>query len=275
MPFTASHAVVALPFLRTPLIPGAIAVGAMAPDLPLFVRQVVPSYATTHDLSAIAITLVLALALFVLWRVVLRPASAHLLPGFIGERLPGAWQQSTGMTLRETFVGSPSTSTARATTVHLLMLVLSLALGILSHVAWDSFTHEGRQDYAWLEAAWGPLPAYKWLQHASSVLGLATLAIWGVLWLRRRQRVKRPLAVSRAVRLLWVLALPAALAIAAVGGFVVYGPLTQEWTLAHLAYRVLPPACAVWAAITVALCLVVVMRIRPTVTRAGLPNHAG
>ena len=38
MPFTPSHAVVALPFVRTPLVPAAIAVGAMAPDLPLFVR---------------------------------------------------------------------------------------------------------------------------------------------------------------------------------------------------------------------------------------------
>ena len=40
MPFTPSHAVVALPFLRTPLVPAAIAVGAMTPDLPLFVRGI-------------------------------------------------------------------------------------------------------------------------------------------------------------------------------------------------------------------------------------------
>ena len=39
MPLTPSHAVVALPFVRTPLLPAAIAVGAMAPDLPLFLRD--------------------------------------------------------------------------------------------------------------------------------------------------------------------------------------------------------------------------------------------
>ena len=33
MPFTPSHAVVALPFIRSPLVPAAIAVGAMTPDL--------------------------------------------------------------------------------------------------------------------------------------------------------------------------------------------------------------------------------------------------
>lgn len=41
MPFTPSHAIVALPFVRSPLAPAAVAVGAMAPDLPLFTRGAV------------------------------------------------------------------------------------------------------------------------------------------------------------------------------------------------------------------------------------------
>ncbi|MGB4135992.1 MAG: DUF4184 family protein, partial [Microbacterium sp.] len=49
MPFTPSHAIVALPFVRSPLVPAAIAVGAMTPDLPLFLRGVGPSYGFTHD----------------------------------------------------------------------------------------------------------------------------------------------------------------------------------------------------------------------------------
>ncbi|WP_262927685.1 DUF4184 family protein [Microbacterium sp. NIBRBAC000506063] len=48
MPFTPSHAVVALPFVRTPLLPAAIAVGAMAPDLPLFLRGTPLTYQVTH-----------------------------------------------------------------------------------------------------------------------------------------------------------------------------------------------------------------------------------
>ncbi|MGF3053405.1 DUF4184 family protein [Microbacterium sp. YY-03] len=261
MPFTASHAVVALPFLRTPLIPAAIAVGAMAPDLPLFVRQVVPSYSTTHDLTAIALTTVIALALFLLWRCLLRPAAAHLLPGFIGERLPEAWQQSTGATLRETFVGSRgATSGVARVTVTTLTLLLSLALGIVSHVVWDSFTHEGRLASAWLAADWGPLPAFKWLQHGSSLLGLIILAIWGIRWLRRHERVAVAERLPGWVRTWWIIALPVCLIAATVWGFITYGPLTADWTIAHLAYRVLPPACAVWAVLTVGLCVVAVAR---------------
>jgi hypothetical protein len=51
MPFTVSHAVVALPFVRTPLLPAAIAIGAMTPDLPLFVRGTPVSYQLTHTNS--------------------------------------------------------------------------------------------------------------------------------------------------------------------------------------------------------------------------------
>jgi hypothetical protein len=40
-------------------------------------------------------------------------------------------------------------------------------------------------------------------------------------------------------------------------GLTAFGPLDGEFTVAHLAYRVLPPACAVWGALTVALCIVV------------------
>ncbi|GAA2537352.1 DUF4184 family protein [Microbacterium mitrae] len=263
MPFTVSHAVVALPFLRTPLIPGAIAIGAMAPDLPLFVRQVVPSYSTTHNLEAIAITLVLALLLFVLWRLVLRPAAAHLVPGAIAERLPQDWQQSTRQTLRESFVRPRTHATVGGTTVQVAVALASLALGIVSHVVWDSFTHEGRQDYAWLAADWGPLPAFKWLQHGSSLISLVVLAVWGVWWLSRRERVPVASRLRPAVRIVWLSALPVFLIAATVWGFVQYGPLTDEWTLAHLAYRVLPPACAVWALLTLVLCVVAVVRRAP------------
>ncbi len=250
----------------------------MTPDLPLFVRQVIPSYSTTHDLTAIALTLGIALALFLLWRCVLRPAAAHLLPAFIGERLPSSWQQSTGATLRETFTKTRRGDSARVvrsasgngvvsgTFVQVAVLLASLAIGIVSHVVWDSFTHEGRQDYAWLDAAWGPLPAFKWLQHGSSVLGLVILAIWGALWLARRRRVPVVGRLPRWVSICWIAALPVCLIAATVWGFVVYGPLTTEWTPAHLAYRVLPPACAVWALLTVALCVGVAARPARNIT---------
>ncbi|VXB68272.1 Cell wall anchor protein [Microbacterium sp. 8M] len=252
MPFTPSHAVVALPFLRTPLVPAAIAVGAMTPDLPLFTRGLVVDYAVTHDLRWLPVTVLLALALLLTWRILLRPATRMLAPRHLGSRLPEEWDRGARAALRETF-GTPART---------LLLVVALALGVLSHILWDAFTHEGRAGLSLipaLEAHWGPLRGYKWLQHGSSIAGLVVLAIAGALWLRRR----RPGAVDPAplgLRAAWWLSLPAALVVAVVIGLAVYGPLTADFTAQHLAYRTLPAACGVWALLT--LVLVVVLRIR-------------
>lgn len=252
MPFTASHAVVALPFLRTPLAPAAIAVGAMTPDLPLFTRGLIVDYAVTHDLRWLPVTVLLALGLLLIWRILLRPGTRMLAPRYLGARLPEEWDRGARSAMRETF-GTP---------VRTLLLVVALAVGVLSHILWDAFTHEGRAGLSLIPALyeqWGPLPGYKWLQHGSSILGLAVLAIAGALWLRRR----RPAAIDPApfgLRAAWWLSLPAALVIAVVIGLAVYGPLTADFTAQHLAYRALPAACGVWALLT--LVLVIVLRIR-------------
>lgn len=265
MPFTPSHAVVALPFLRTPLIPAAIAVGAMAPDLPLFVRGMLPSYARTHDFAWLPVTTLVALALLLLWRCVLRPVSRELAPRVLGERLPGEWDQGAAATLRTTFgipaPGSESPNTRErgvsrfATT---LLLLISLALGVATHIVWDLFTHEGRAGaelFPVLAEFWGPLAGYKWLQHASSVAGLLILAIWAALWFHKQPCIQRKRALPQWVRVCWWLSLPVLLVGAWVWGMLVFGPFTEEWTVQHLAYRVLPPASAIFGCITFALCL--------------------
>ena len=65
----------------------------------------------------------------------------------------------------------------------------------------------------------------------------------------------------------WWASLPVILAAAWGFGLLAYGPLTATWTAQHLAYRVLPPACAVWGVVTIALCVVVIAR-RSRVRRA-------
>jgi hypothetical protein len=257
MPFTPSHAVVALPFLRTPLVPAAIAVGSMAPDLPLFLRGMPLHYGLTHSLAWLPLTVTVAVLLLLVWRCVLRPAVRELSPRWLAERLPAEWDSGAAPSLRETFAiaGAP----ARASWRGVLILLVSLALGILTHIVWDLFTHEGRwgvQVVPALAEQWGPLTGFKWLQHGSSVIGLAVLAAWAVLWLqRRRPEPGTSRLLPDAVRWVWWLALPVILLGAWSVGVVAYGPLTAEWTFAHLAYRVLPPACAVWGLVTVILAL--------------------
>ncbi len=103
MPFTPSHAVVALPFVRTPLVPAAVAVGAMTPDLPLFVGRIGVSYGMTHAWSWMPTTVAIALALLLVWRCVLRPAARELAPDWLAARLPSSWDGGAVSALRETF----------------------------------------------------------------------------------------------------------------------------------------------------------------------------
>ena len=266
MPFTPSHAVVALPFIRTPLVPAAIAVGAMAPDLPLFVRFSPLGYGRTHDLAWLPATVLLALALLLAWRCVLRPAARELSPRWLAGRLPAEWDRGAAGSLRDTLgvrtVRAPGRPQRRSVSWRAVaLLVVSLALGVVSHIAWDLFTHEGRGGvdlFPALAEQWGPLAGYKWLQHGSSVVGLAILAVSAVLWLRRRRvEASVPCLLPSWARWTWWLSLPVILTVAWVIGLAVYGPLDAEFTIQHLAYRVLPQACAVWGLVTVVLAVVV------------------
>jgi len=257
MPFTPSHAIVALPFIRTPLVPAAIAIGAMTPDLPLFLRGVGLNYSFTHTLGNIVWTALVAFVLFLVWRLVLRPAVPELVPSAIARRLPSEWHE-TGNRAIGRAVGKGE---RRA---YPILLAVSLLLGVASHIAWDLFTHEGRggvQLLPVLDEMWGPLRGFKWLQHGSSLIGLAVIGAWTLAWLRKRSpRGDFTQRLPRAARIAWWASLPIVLLGAWITGLAAFGPLTAEFTVQHLAYRVLPPACAIWGLLTLALCLVLAVR---------------
>lgn len=259
MPFTPSHAVVALPFLRTPLVPAAIAIGAMTPDLPLFVRGIGLGYGFTHTFGNVLWTALIAFVLFLIWRVLLRPAVGQLAPAWIASRLPAEWDVGGARAAAEA-------AGAGAARSYPLLLGLSLVLGVLSHIVWDLFTHEGRAGVdalPVLDEMWGPLPGYKWLQHGSSALGLMIIGVWAVVWLSRRAPHPRsPRVTPGWVRVTWWISLPVMLLAAWIMGYVALGPFTEQFTFQHLAYRVLPPACALWGAATLLLCIVLSLRAR-------------
>ncbi|MDA0182520.1 DUF4184 family protein [Solirubrobacter phytolaccae] len=166
MPFTLAHPAAVLPLLRGPLIGPALVAGAIAPDLPYFLTSLdIPVSAqswyepflngtTSHSLDGVlAVDLPAALALLVVWLVV-RPALAAMLPAVFGSAAP----------VRPRAVG---------------WVVVSLALGIATHLAWDELT--------WLRV----------VQHASTVLGLAVVAVH--LWRRRTGAIDRRLLVCAGV----------------------------------------------------------------------------
>lgn len=269
MPFTPSHAVVALPFVRTPLIPAAIAVGAMTPDLPLFIRTGLPLYGITHSAWALPATVAVALVLLLVWRCVLRPAAGELSPRWIAARLPDDWSTVPRDSLRATFADHRGRITGSSWAI----LLVSLLIGVVSHIVWDLFTHEGRWGVALFPAladAWGPMLGYKWLQHGSSVVGLLIIGMWATVWLGRRPARSVERMLPSAVRAVWWLSLPVVLVAAWAVGLATYGPLTPEWTIQHLAYRVLPVAVGGWGAATLVLAAVVtLMSSRPAGSRGS------
>ena len=275
MPFTPSHAVVALPFLRTPLVPAAIAVGAMTPDLPLFVRVLPIHYETTHAFVWLPLTIGIALALLLVWRCVLRPATRELSPRWLARRLPADWDSGAGGALREAFGGAPG---RRPSWGAAALLVVSLAIGIASHIVWDLFTHEARWGSTVIPALgeeWGPLPGYRWLQYGSSVIGLTIIGIWMLVWIVRRQPGPEETRLMPSwLRWAWWISLPVALLAAWAWGLAVFGPFDDEFTIQHLAYRVLPPTCAIWGVATVALCLGVQVRRHRSARRRLLASSA-
>lgn len=171
MPFTPSHALAVLPLATGRpgrlLVPAALVIGSWIPDLPYFVPPHRGS-AWTHAASGpFTVDLVLGLAAFTLWELGMRRPLTDLAPGFLRGRLPIA----TALSPRRWIAAA-----------------VSVVLGALTHVVWDTFTHHDRWGtihVAALTSSVGPLPLYKWFQFGSGVLGLAGLALWLVLWTRR------------------------------------------------------------------------------------------
>ena len=172
MPFTPSHLAAALPFVRTPLIPAAVAIGTMTPDL-FYYLPVAIDRETAHSwLGVVTVDLAFGIALVLLWRFFLREPVIDFMPQWVRARMtPSEWM-SAGRLRWPRLV---------------LVLVASLLVGSATHVLWDALTHDGAFVHLLpvLYEQVGPLRVFKWLQHTSSLLGAVALVLFIRWWYRR------------------------------------------------------------------------------------------
>lgn len=175
MPFTPAHIAAVLPLRkRWNLIWSALIVGSIAPDLEYFITL----GPHTHRLHAfpgvIYLTIPTAFAfLWILQKFMKQPVLEFLPSGIEARMDPEPFR----------FVGGR----------RFALIVLSLAIGIATHLAWDSFTHENTMvtEHLSVEHARVPLPVvgpkqmYKVLQYVSSVAGLAIVAAFFAVWYAR------------------------------------------------------------------------------------------
>jgi len=175
MPFTASHVAAVLPFARTPLIPSALVVGSLVPDLPVLFQ--LPFYANTHSVWGVFVTnAAVGFGLLVVWYLLLAEPLYAMSPSILRQRLP---VPDPGSVLR-------ATDWPR----RLLLTYASLVIGAATHVTWDAFTHPyrwGSQHIDWLATAHGPMLGTSWAQYGSTVLGAFVIAVWLILWWRRTE----------------------------------------------------------------------------------------
>ncbi|GGO65698.1 DUF4184 family protein [Nonomuraea cavernae] len=166
MPFTPAHIAAVLPLasssrIRRLVDPWALAIGAMVPDLPIFL-PFLPDYSDWHAWRGVlTIDLLSVLVLLALFHLVLRDPLISLLPPSLAGRaatLLPSWRR-----------------------VRPLPIVAGALIGAASHVLWDSFTHStGPAEWGeWLSySVFGVIRLFRLLQYGSSVVGLALVVWW-------------------------------------------------------------------------------------------------
>ncbi len=158
MPFTLAHPIAIIPVWyasRRHLDLTALCIGAIVPDLAHFIPAIPPGGHTWRGLIMIDLPWAILL-LFIVIGVIARPFIA-LLPPYLASCLP-----------RPTM---PAVPTA----------ILSIIIGVLSHIVWDSFTHSNGwfvTRYDFLRSPVGKRPLYELLQHGCGVAGLIAIALW-------------------------------------------------------------------------------------------------
>ncbi|MEU3346695.1 DUF4184 family protein [Streptomyces sp. NPDC006700] len=184
MPFTLSHAAAVLPAIRGDgtgrgrLVPSVLVAGSFAPDLIYYTAGFVPGAmefgAVTHSFPGVfTLDVLFAWLLVGVWLLLREPLVALL---------PRARQ---GRAAALTRCGTPWT---RPRPASVPWWYASAALGALTHVVWDAFTHHdrwGMRLFPVLGRELAGAPVYWYLQYGSSAVAAVVIAGFLVHALRR------------------------------------------------------------------------------------------
>jgi hypothetical protein len=172
MPFTFAHPAIILPFSRLQSFHvslSALVIGSMTPDFEYFVRlKLYGRYGHSWP-GVFILDLPLALVLFFLLHAVVKKPVIDHLPLYFRRRF---------QSLRDfDFISY--------TKKHFAMLMLCLLAGILSHLAWDSFTHANSiptKTFSLLRihvfSGSLEMPVFRVLQHVSTAVGLTVIGVF-------------------------------------------------------------------------------------------------
>jgi hypothetical protein len=176
MPFTFAHPAAAIPFTHWGLVLSALVIGSMAPDL-MYFFCLSTRCQFGHTLTGLIIFCI-PVGLVALWvfHTGLKYPLLSLFPISHQKRL---------LPIANQFRFFPWQ--------RLLLIVLSLFIGALTHVIWDSFTHSDRWGVQQLpilnttviETTYGSIKGYKILQYISTLAGATLLLYFYWRWLKQ------------------------------------------------------------------------------------------
>jgi uncharacterized protein DUF4184 len=167
MPSPIAHPAAAIPFTRVGLAFSALVAGSLSPDFGYFMpwdefyMYTIPGL-FLFDLP-VGLILLLLFHLFVKWPVL------SLLPVGLQRRL---YKHAQGFSF--------------ATPKRFLLVILSVLVGSITHIIWDSFTHIYGwvvENFAFLSTRISGTPLYEYLQELGTLVGISLLVYWFFRWL--------------------------------------------------------------------------------------------
>ncbi|MFF4059393.1 DUF4184 family protein [Streptomyces sp. NPDC001668] len=242
MPFTLSHAAAVLPAVRPDgtgrgrLVPAVLVAGSFSPDMTYYAASVASGAmefgTVTHSLPGVlTIDVLIAWGMVGLWLLLREPLVA-LLP----RRRQGRPATLLGC-------GTPR---ARVRTSLAVRWYASAALGALTHIVWDAFTHHDRWGvrlFPVLDREMAGSPLYWYLQYGGSALAALVIAVFCLYALRRTPAAARPRGVpALSVRDRWW-------AVAVIGGCMTVGAVQRAsrwwayWGSTAKPWELIPTLC--------------------------------
>ncbi|TRX39497.1 DUF4184 family protein [Flavobacterium restrictum] len=167
MPFTFSHPAIILPFLKEKKLSATgLIIGSLCPDFEYFIRMKVQSDCSHTFLGLFFFNLPVGLLFALVFHQIIKKPFIENLPLFFQNKL----------TLLK------STKWMDYLKTNFLNVLLSILIGAISHVLWDSFTHKSGYFVAqipFLRLQINSIPLYKIMQHLSSLIGMIFILYYG------------------------------------------------------------------------------------------------
>ena len=179
MPFTLAHPAAVIPLARTRLPASALVAGSLVPDFLYFIPGHIDHNFGHTSVGLVLFCIPVGLITLVLFHHVMKMPLLDLLPDNPRKLLARRPNQFTFGPWRR-----------------FMRVLVSLTVGSLTHLAWDSFTHErgfavanvALLKVAIVQTPYGGVRVFKLLQHGSTLVGCAALIFWYLIWARRQPR---------------------------------------------------------------------------------------